>query len=220
MMSIAFAVWFPWFPPAWGVQAPAPLESGLRAISGFDRLIMDEGVKKELKLSDEQLLKAKEVVHEIRQSHGPEFEAILRGAEGEDRGRKAAAILQRISNETIVRFKGILQPQQIARLKQIELQERGLRAFSDPDVERALGLTREQKAKIKEISEQAEQKMHEALQRGQKGQNLSSTLQKLLAARRDMLEKAEQALTADQKKTWSGLAGPPFEFRIERRGGK
>jgi hypothetical protein len=199
-------------------QLPAPVDGGLRAISGFDRLIMIEDVQKALKLSDEQAQAAKEVVHQIRQQHREEFDkAVKSSEESGERHEKVTGILQKISAETLARLKGLFSPEQLTRLKQIELQERGLRAFSDPHVKTALQLTQEQRTKIQEIAERAEVAMRQSLQAGAKTPDSSRALKGFLAARRQMMDEAVRVLTGDQRKTWSALAGPPFEFKIERR---
>jgi hypothetical protein len=199
-------------------QLPAPVDGGLRAISGFDRLIMIEDVQKTLKLSDEQVQAAKEVVHRIRQQHREEIDKAAKAAEeGDDRHRKVAGILQKISRETLARLDGLFSPDQLTRLKQIELQERGLRAFRDPQIKTALQLTQDQMTKIQEIAERAEAAMRQSLQAGGKAPDSSRALKGFLAARRQMMDEAVKVLTSEQRKTWSALAGPPFEFKIERR---
>jgi len=209
---------FPSFVPVTAGQLPAPVDGGLRAISGFDRLIMIEDVQKALKLSDEQVQAAKEVVHKIRQQHREEIDKAAKGAEdGDDRHKKVAGVLQKVSAETLARLEGLFSPDQLTRLKQIELQERGLRAFSDPQVKTALQLTQDQITKIQEIAERAEAAMRQSFQAGAKTPDSSRALKGLLAARRQMMDEAVKVLTGEQRKTWSALAGPPFEFKIERR---
>jgi hypothetical protein len=194
------------------------MDGGFRATSGFDRLVMYENVQKELKLDEDQLLKSKEVVHEIRQKHKVELDKVVKdsGLE-EERTPKVAGLLRQISKETLARLKPVLRPEQLARLKQIEFQERGLRAFHDPDTEKAFHLTTEQKARIATIQEQCETTMRQVIRNQGNHQGRGTPVQKLLAIRKEMVEKAIETLTPEQKKIWSTLAGPPFEFKIEPR---
>jgi hypothetical protein len=201
-------------------QIPAPLDGGLRVISSFDRLIMIDAVQKELKLTDKQLLKAKEFVHEVRQNHRQELEAALKSSPESDRRRLAAEILRAISKETLLRFKTVLQPDQLTRLIQLDLQERGLGAFSDPEVVKALHLTPEQSAKIQEIARREEAAVQDVLQATEKRASSSTALAKLAALRKQVMGQAVEVLNADQKNSWSALVGPPFEFKIERPSGR
>jgi hypothetical protein len=200
-------------------QLPDPLEGSLRTVSTFDRLIMKEDVQADLQLSAEQILKAKEIVHAIRQSHRKEFDAALQDpASASNRRPTIAAILQSISRQSLARFEGPLRPEQITRLKQIELQERGVQALAAPEVEKSLHLTAEQKAKLAEIAREFDSAVHPTLGGAAKQKDSSAVLRHMLETRRRLMDKAVAILTPEQKKTWSTLAGPPFDFKIEKRG--
>ena len=204
--------------PSSGTQVPTPMGGSLSEITGFDRLIMNESVHKELKLSDEQVQGAKEAVHRIRQQHRADFDKAINSDAGADRRERVAQILQRVSADTLTQLKVLLKPQQLQRLKQIELQGRGLRAFDDAEIVETLRLTPDQKSKLHSIAEQAGRVMSQSLQTGDRAGNSSQALQKLFAARRKMMDEALSLLTPEQRKAWDERTGPPFEFKIERGG--
>jgi hypothetical protein len=194
---------------AFGESNPVPLGGDLDSL---DFLLLNESVQKELKLSDEQLLKVKEVIHDVRQKHRPEMEKL--------RDRLKLLETMRASGEEVLKkMDGILTAEQIKRFKQIRLQKDGLRAFSDKEVEAALRLTEEQKSRIKALTEELSQRAKQTLEEGT-GSNFESALRKLAALRKDLLQKAVDGLTAEQKKAWKELTGEPFEIRYVSPAGR
>jgi hypothetical protein len=107
-------------------------------------------------------------------------------------------------------LEGALSADQIKRLKQIQLQQRGLEAFRDAEVEKALKLSDEQKEKLKTIAEEVRKEMGGLFQRGQGG-NPREAFQKMQEMRTKAREKADAVLTDEQKKAWKELTGAPFE---------
>jgi hypothetical protein len=194
---------------AFGESNPVPLGGDLDSL---DFLLLNESVQKELKLSDEQLLKVKEVIHDVRQKHRPEMEKL--------RDRLKLLETMRASGEEVLKkMDGILTAEQIKRFKQIRLQKDGLRAFSDKEVEAALRLTEEQKSRIKALTEELSQRAKQTLEEGT-GSNFESALRKLTALRKDLLQKAVDGLEAEQKKAWKELTGEPFEIRYVSPAGR
>jgi hypothetical protein len=188
----------------------------LSEITGFDRLIMNESVHKELKLSDEQIQSAKEAVHRIRQQHRADFDKAISTDAGGERRQEVVRILQGVSADTLTQLQELLKPQQLQRLKQIELQGRGLRAFEDAAIVETLRLTPDQKTKLRSIAERAGRAMSQSLQPGDRAASSSQALQRLFAARRQTMDEAVKVLTPEQRKAWADRTGPPFEFKIER----
>ena len=61
--------------------------------------------------------------------------------------------MQELHKENEKSVAKILKPEQFKRLKQISYQQQGGRAFTDPEVAKALRLTEEQQKTIREINE-------------------------------------------------------------------
>src|SRR5262245_18889649 len=99
-------------------------------------LLNQESVRKELKLSDEQVKKAEEFGAKMRERFQD-----LQGLEGEERRAK----VQEINKESEKTVGEILKPEQSKRLKQIGLQLQGPSAFTSQDVVKDLSITDEQK---------------------------------------------------------------------------
>lgn len=106
---------------------------------------------------------------------------------------------------------GILQPQQVKRLEQIQYQARGAGALQDDDVVEKLKLSGEQQQRIKDLTRQAEQRM-EGLKRGllQSG-NPELIRRELEKAREEISGQFLSVLNKEQQKDYNELRGEPFE---------
>ena len=184
---------------------------------GYGSLIRNEAVHKELKLDKEQADKASEAAQKVREKHADEFTK-LRDLEQEERRTKSRELNVKVNEETIKAIGEVLKPEQMARLKQIELQQADFAAYTRSDVQSALKLSAEQTEKVKTITDAANTQIREALgtggqggrPRGQGGAGRGSN-EKVVAIRKETNEKLVALLTDDQKKTWKELTGAPFE---------
>jgi Spy/CpxP family protein refolding chaperone len=180
---------------------------------GASGLVRNPSVQKELKLTDEQVAKVAEVVKQVDAKHGEEFKAARDIADQQQRREKFGELQKTVSAEVLKDLTGVLQPDQLKRLKQIELQVRGTRAFQEADVQKELNLTDDQKDKLKTISEDAGKEMQE-IRKSSQG-NFQEAGKKIRAAQKEALEKAVAVLTPDQKKSWKEMTGEPFEIKFE-----
>lgn len=192
---------------------------GMGMMGSPGQLVRNTGVQKELKLSDEQIKKVKDVTAQIREKHQEELQS-LRSMDQEERREKGPAIMRAINEETEKALGEILKPEQMNRLKQISLQQRGAQAFTEPKVQEELKLTDDQKDKIKTINEDAQKEAREIFQSGQGGGDFQEIMKKMNTLRSETFDKVKGILTDDQKKTWESMTGGPFEVKFEgRRGG-
>jgi hypothetical protein len=203
-------------PSAIAQRVPFQPDNTLTGIGGLDGLLLLQSVQKELKLGDEQAQQVKEVVRATRQKHRAAFDELMKPEIGqEERRRKVLQLMEQVSRESMDGLKEILAPEQTRRLKQIALQERGLQAFSDPEVGKALKLTSGQREKIDALAENATREMREILQTKSRG-NYQEVLGKLAGRRRQMVEQALAVLDPDQKRGWKQLVGEPFEIKYDQ----
>jgi Spy/CpxP family protein refolding chaperone len=175
-------------------------------------LLRNEGVQKELKLSEDQIEKVKKATQEVQEKFKGDFEK-LKGLDKAEAREKFGELFKKIGAETDKAVSGILKPEQAKRLRQIQLQQMGSQAFSEEDVVKALKITDDQKEKIKTIREDAGKEMRELF----KGGNFEEAQKKMAALRKETMEKVQAVLSADQKKAWKDLTGEPFEVKFERR---
>jgi len=195
-----------------GLAAPAlaqPSGRGFRGNPGF--LLMNSGVQKELKLTDDQVTKIREALTKVREDHKEDLEKLRdRDLPQEDRAKLTA----KFNEANTKALAGILDAKQTRRLKQITLQVQGVQAFNDPEAQKGLKLTDEQKDKLRKIGQESGQKMRELFQAGG---DMEEMMKKMTELRKETMTSAAGVLTESQKKTWKELTGAPFEFRFERR---
>jgi Spy/CpxP family protein refolding chaperone len=178
-------------------------------------LLANEGVQKELKITDEQKDKLKAASEKFQADNKDEIAKLRdRNTPQEDR----AEIRKKISEASAKALSGILKPEQEKRLKQIEMQQQGAFAFADPEVQKTLKLTDDQKDKIKTINEEAGKAMREAFQGGGGGRPSPEAAKKMADMRKETKEKIDAVLTPDQKKAWKDMTGEPFEMQRGRPG--
>jgi Spy/CpxP family protein refolding chaperone len=190
-----------------GAQQPG---RGFPGGGGVAALLANPDVAKELKLTEDQVTKVKEVGQKVREKFKDSF-GQLKDTPQEERQKKFQEIAKGMADETNKALSGVLNSDQTKRLKQLELQMQGSRAFSDADVQKSLGLTDEQKEKIKTISDDAGKAMRELFQGG----NFQEAAQKMQTLRKDTMEKVTAVLTDAQKKSWKDMTGEPFEFKFQ-----
>jgi hypothetical protein len=172
---------------------------------GIGMLLNNESVQKELKLDSDQVAKAKEAVRKVAEEHQGDF-AKLRDLSPEERRAKAQEVMESTSADMVKAISEILNKNQMARLKQIDLQRAGAAAFTRADVADALKLTADQKSKISTILEDARQEMRQSWQEGNR--------QKLEEIHKEANVKAAAVLSDDQKKAWKEMTGEPFHIQM------
>jgi hypothetical protein len=212
--------------PSFAQRQPGQGRGGFGAgQGGVANLIRNEAVQKELKMDKEQTDKATEAVKKVTDKHADEFTK-LRDLAQEERRTKTTELTKIVSDETLVALGEVLKPEQLKRLKQIELQRAGVAAFTRPDVEKALVFNDEQKGKVKAIADESATKMRELMGAGGQGGargargaggaggargGAAPDQAKITALRKEMSEKVMLVLNDDQKKTWKDLTGDAFE---------
>jgi len=203
-----------------GLAGQAPAQGNKLDAAGsfksYEFLLVNESVQKELKLSDEQVLKVNSTVHDIRHKRRAELEK-LRNLPPPKGREKFLQILQANAQEALDSSDKILTAEQVKRLKQIRVQQDGFDAFYDDAVIAALKLSKEQQQRIKKIDREADELAEKTPQVGTGG-NYPTTMTRMAARRKDLIGKAVDVLTPEQKTVWTDLVGAPFEFMPRGRG--
>src|SRR5262249_20915900 len=104
-----------------------------------------------------------------------------------------------------------LTPKQATRLRQIELQQRGIQAMTDKSVVAELKLSDDQQTAIKTIVSDNAKEMREAFQGGAGG-DFKGRQEKIATMRKEALEKVQDVLSSEQKKSWTAMVGEPFKL--------
>jgi hypothetical protein len=181
------------------------------SFDGYDFLLLNDGVQKELKLGDDQVLKAKEIIHDVRRKYRSEMEQLQKLPAPHGSARLVEA-MEKISAESLEKLADTLKPDQIKRLRQVKVQNDEMRAFTKSDVAVALRLTQAQKEQIKIVHDELGRQSQRAFQAGTRG-GFQEALAKLRSLRREAVRKVVLLLGPEQKKVWQDLTGEPFELK-------
>lgn len=156
-------------------------------------------VQAELKLTDAQKTKLEALNVRPEAGAGPPTQ--------EERQARAAKLEKDIQS--------ILDKAQYERLKQLSLQLRGPEALaSDPELQKALGLTEDQIKKISDTVAQVRQSHMQQFRGGAAGEQPSreQMAARMQEMRKEMASKVEAHLTAEQKAKFQAMKGKPFQF--------
>jgi Spy/CpxP family protein refolding chaperone len=115
----------------------------------------------------------------------------------------------------------ILNKDQAARFKQIEVQVAGLGAFDQDDVKTALKLSDKQTKTIADVKDGLQKDRQDLFQSiGNDPQKRQDAMKKMQDLNKDALNKVFATFSDDQKKTWKDLAGDSFDYKPEFGGGR
>jgi len=195
-------------------SASAQISFGRMGSTVLGGLVENESVQKELKLSAEQIKKCKDINLKVRDKYKDEFGKIPM-LKPEARGEFLRELMKTMGDDTAKELTTVLNPAQSKRLNQIDLQQRGAQAFLDAQVEKALLLTDDQKEQVKTINADALKEIQRQLSQGTAGAKIEDFGKKMLALRKETMDRLMATLTDQQKKAWEDLIGTPFELKTE-----
>src|SRR6185437_8704623 len=212
------------------VTCPAfgQLLSGMLPIlqNGLDTpiLLSNRGVRKEIKLTDEQYDKVHKIIKEVRDKYQPD----LAKARADGDNAKFVKLVADSTLETRERVNkavpDILSPEQAKRLKQIQIQVNGLISLNKPEVQKELKLSDKQKDEIKEIGDKLKSDIAGVVKDAlaapsqrllEKARKAAETVGKIKSLNQEATQKALAKLTEDQKTTWHEMTGDKFDFKFD-----
>jgi len=188
---------------------------GMQDANGTFLLNRDD-VMGELKLSAEQKTK----LEAIRTAQRDKMrEAFQGGGGGGDREAMMAA-MQKMQAESAKETLAVLNADQTKRLKELAIQRMGTGAILNADVQKELGVTDDQKAKIKDLQDK-QQAANQALMEKMRNQELDrEQFQASMQKNREVMNtELAKIITADQKAKLTVMSGKPFKFVEQERGG-
>ena len=173
------------------------------AANGMMGLIRQAEVQEELKLTPEQ----KEKITAALPARGSRQGGQNAGAEDRSARRAQQTELEKKMSE-------ILDDKQKARLAELVIQRAGSRAVMDAEVAEKIGLTSEQKSKIKELREKQRAAM-QTLAEKTRSQEIDRELAREARMNNEkaLYEEIGKILTEKQKDDLKALGGAPFKFR-------
>ena len=211
---------------AFACAAQAQAAEGSRSGSrrGFSRgsllgLLRLEQVQKEMKLSEEQTAKVKELVEKLGAEMREQYTALREIEDRAQRRAKMTELRDQFDNKVREQLHDVLEREQMMRLYQIRMQVRPVvDSLANRYVVRRLELTEEQQKKVAEIAKETQAKQSELFgaMRDASDEQRSEAFQKLRQVRSDADEKALAVLTAEQKEAFENMKGEKIELEMER----
>lgn len=195
-------------------------------------IITNEAVQKDLAVDADSVAKLKKVSDDAGADSRKEMEALPRPAGGNEnlsdeerrkRGAEFMAKFAEIRSKMLAKYtpqlKEILNETQFTRLKQINWQANLNGALTDPEVIKAIDLTKEQQDKIAAIGKEYDEKQRALFTRGQGGAGGGQEAQtKREELSKERTTKTTEVLNADQKAKFATLKGKEFDVSKLRGG--
>jgi hypothetical protein len=175
-------------------------------------------VQQELKLSQAQI----ELLGQVRQQMGEKMRDLFqqggerRGGSPQDRQRRMAEF-QKLRESYDKQALEILDHKQAARLKQLRIQRRGIRALGDKDVQDDLRLSGDQRSRIESTLQAERDDFRSAFDGVRPGSNMTNEQRdeirrKIEEVRSGTAAKLNAILTDGQKRQFQSMQGAPFRF--------
>ncbi|PNY36908.1 hypothetical protein [Rhodopirellula sp. MGV] len=203
--------------PGGGPGGPGGFGGGMGGGGVLGLLRIDE-VKEEIDLLPDQAA-AVEKINEGR----PEMERPDRNGGGFDREAMAERFekfrgeMEAFNTKATEQLEEVLDPAQMERLQQIEVQVAGIQALQIERVAKALELSDADKKKIEETTNEGRQELFANMREMFQSGDRDSIREKMQTAQKDLEDKVMGLLTSEQKKQFEELKGKPFE--MPERGG-
>ncbi len=178
-------------------------------------LLLRESNAEELKLTDEQKTKIREVSDKLREdTRMRDIFGKMRDASEEERTALQADIAKFVEEQrkqSDADLQKVLSAEQFTRYRQLATQSRGVSALADNDIAGELKLTEEQIAKLKSLSEESNKRrteMFEKMREGGGRGNFEEMRAKGEELRKEFEEKRLAVLTDAQRLQWTAMKGP------------
>jgi len=182
--------------------------------NSLSSLINRPDVQKDLGITDDQKTKLADIRTSSRQKMTD-----ARTAAGDDPAARAAA-MQKVGEEVGKEQVAVLTPDQQKRLKEIFVQVRGTQAVLNPEIQADLGISDDQKSKIKDLQER-QTKANQEL--GAKQRDGSLSQEEAQAERQKntkvLADEVDKVLTDAQKAKLKDMGGKPFTADAPGGGG-
>jgi hypothetical protein len=187
---------------------------GPGALGGGPYLLIVPNVQEELKLTPDQVRSLPQVLQQVVLKYRDQMMS-LRELPQEERVKKQRELTREMNDSAKKAL--ALNPEQSRRFDQIGLQQRSIEVFGDPEVQAKLMLNQDQFAKIGEINKEANERFKDIA--NSVGTDRVAAMKKIRQLQKDLMDKALDILTDEQKASWKEMSGEPFEVRFERPSG-
>jgi hypothetical protein len=175
------------------------------------RLLQNPAVLQDLGLTDKQIGESRTVSKQVLEKHRQQFADAWALGGGPERRVKVGEVFLSVTEETFAGLEPILSPAQLTRLRQLELQFFGARAFGRPTVIKELRLTPEQREDFQQLATEYGEKLGSAF--GDQTLTPHQRDEKRAALRAEVASEIRKRLDEEQRSAWDKMMGKPFQPR-------
>lgn len=208
-------------------QQPGGGRGGMQQTSLAVTVLTNEDLQKDLKITDDQKKSLKEVMDKAAELNKKRAELFTGGRPDMDKMQEMQKESAKLAEDAKAATDKAFTDDQKKRLKQIEVQQMGMRAFTNEDVVKALKITDDQKAKLKAVADEYQKESTDLRTEygmggrpgggGGQGQRpdpakVAEYQKKAATLTSETMDKVKKELTDDQKKTWADLTGAAFDL--------
>lgn len=180
-------------------------------------LLKIEAVLKELKVTEDQARR----ISELDQGERDALREMLERTRSPDMDREAQAAgfrayLQKRNETAWESLPGVLQPDQMKRLREIYLQKQGASALFEDTVADELKLTEAQRKRLVEMQTEVRDRMRAQMRELFGNPDRSGVYRKLDASREEAGQRFIAVLTETQREQFNNMKGRPFKLAEQR----
>lgn len=193
---------------------------GMMRGGGESSLVRRADVQKELGITEEQKTKLEEMATKEREARRAAFQnrsndnggAATGGGQQGRRGFDPAEMAKQRAEQHKA-LAAILDAKQMKRLGELALQQQGARALGQEDTQKALGLSADQVAKIKDIQTKEREAMQSLMEKMRNQELTREEMQASMEKNNKALgDELTKVLTSDQAAKFKEMQGAPFKF--------
>jgi hypothetical protein len=200
--------------PAPQPQEPEAARGHLAKALGPAFLVFRGKVQADLQLSAEQQQKLEPRFEETAQNAARFFQE-LEGVKPEEREPRLAGYRRGVNEQFAPFLRETLRPEQLRRLRQLNLQREGALALAGPELGQELGLTDGQRQQLVAVIQELQRQMAPVAAQAQAGGDPQAVRKELLKIRKDHEGKMAAILTDAQRRQWQALLGPSLALDDE-----
>jgi Spy/CpxP family protein refolding chaperone len=197
-------------PPAQNSNPATGTRGGQGQSSFPSPLYRQDDVARSLNLTADQLSRLNRATDDLQSRYRSDFDR-LGSLSDRERAARSADLMRRYGTDWSKATSDIFNDQQRSRYGQLDLQYRGIGAFSDPELQRRMNLTDQQIAQMRDLDTWSLERMREFPERMRTSQDRGA--QAWSDYRRQGQERLNKILTPEQQRAWSQITGEPYNFR-------
>jgi predicted aminopeptidase len=129
----------------------------------------------------------------------------------QERTERMRALGMTMNQDMAKALPNTITPEQAKRYHQLYMQYRGPEVFSDPQVQRELQLTDEQRTRLQKYQTEYQQQLNTIYQNAPK--NPQDAAKQYMELRRSAGEQYNTILNQAQQRMWQQMTGEPFQFQ-------